>query len=95
VPAAEVDQYVSIVRRKNDSWYIGTITNNNKRSIDIGLGFLPAGKYTAQIYSDAPDSNVNADHLTKQMIVVDKRTVLKLELAAGGGNMIILKKLKK
>lgn len=94
VTAAEAGKYISIARRKNDSWYIGTITNNTARKIKINLRFLPAGKYTAEIYSDAPDANENADHITKQTIVVDKNTTLKPLLAAGGGNIIILNKFK-
>jgi alpha-glucosidase len=95
VVAAELDKYVSIARRKNDSWYLGTITNNNAREITIDLKFLTLGKYEAYIYSDATDANENANHLTKEKKIVDKNTTLKLTLVQGGGNMIILNKLKK
>src|SRR6266487_61598 len=92
VPAAEVGEYISIARRKNNSWYVGTITNSRAREITINLNFLPPGKYEAEIYSDASDANENANHLTKQKMVVNKTTGLKLVLAPGGGNVIILKK---
>ena len=95
VLAAEVGKYISIARRKNASWYIGTITDSSARKININLNFLPAAKYSAVIYSDAPDAGENANHLTKKTIAVDKNKVLKLELAEGGGNIIILNKLKK
>jgi alpha-glucosidase len=95
VIAAELDKYVSIARRKNDSWFVGTITNNDAREININFSFLPAGKYETEIYSDAADANENANHLTKEKKIVDKNTTLKLALAPGGGNMIILNKLKK
>lgn len=94
VPAAEIDQYVSIARRKDDTWFIGTITNNDARTVNISLSFLPAGKYTAEIYSDAADANENADHLIKEIKTVDNNTILKIVLAPGGGNVIILNKLK-
>jgi alpha-glucosidase len=92
---AEVGKYITVARRKNDSWYIGTITDNTAREIKINLGFLPAVKYSAVIYSDAADVNEDANHLTKQTIAADKNKILKLSLAAGGGNIIILNKLKK
>jgi alpha-glucosidase len=95
VVVAELDKYVSIARRKNDNWYVGTITNNDAREININFNFLPAGKYDAEIYSDAADANENANHLIKEKRTVDKNTILKLILAPGGGNMIILNKLKK
>ena len=95
VLAAELDSHVSIARRRNDIWYIGTITNGAARAMSISLSFLPAGKFEATIYSDAPDANENADHLTREKKRVDNKTVLNLMLAPGGGNIIILSKLKK
>ncbi|MEI9806375.1 MAG: glycoside hydrolase family 97 protein [Bacteroidota bacterium] len=95
VVAAEIDKYVAVARRKNDIWYIGTITDSVAREIAISLAFLPAGKYTAEIYSDAADAGENGNHLTKKIMIVDKSTVLKLVLAPGGGNMILLSKSKK
>jgi alpha-glucosidase len=95
VPAAEVGKYISIARRKNDSWYIGTITDSSARKININLNFLRAGKYVATIYSDAADTNENANHLTKQNLIVDKNKIIPISLAAGGGNIVILKKFKK
>jgi alpha-glucosidase len=92
---AEVGKYISIARRKNNNWYLGTITNNTAREIKVNLKFLPAGKYSAVIYSDADDAGENADHLAKQTMVVRKTDILKLKLASGGGNIIILNKLKK
>src|SRR5688572_1810244 len=94
VIAAELDQWVSVARRKNNSWYIRTITNNDPREVNIDLKFLPAGKYEAEIYADAADAHENANHLTKEKKIVDKNTRLKLTLAPGGGNMIILKSIK-
>jgi alpha-glucosidase len=95
VPAAAVDQYVCIARRKKDTWFIGTITNNNAREVSISLDFLPGGKYTAEVYSDAADANENANHLTKEIKTVDNNTTLRLVLAPGGGNIIILTRSKK
>jgi alpha-glucosidase len=92
---AEVGKFIAIARRKNDNWYVGTITDSSARKIKINFNFLPAGKYSAVIYSDAADVNENANHLTKQNITVDKNKILKLSLAAGGGNIIVLHKLKK
>ena len=91
---AELDKYVAIARRKNDSWFIGTVTNNDARDVELKLDFLPKGKYNAEICSDAPDANENANHLSKDIRTVDRNTMLKIKLAPGGGNIIILTKLK-
>jgi len=95
VVAAAVDQFVSIARREKEKWFIGTITNRDAREISLDFSFLPAGKYTAEIYSDAPDANENANHLVRQVKEIDKHSNLKLNLAQGGGNVIILNKSKK
>ncbi len=92
---AEVGKYISIARRKNDSWYIGTITDSSARKININLNFLPAAKYEGVMYSDAPDTNKNANVLTKTNIIVDKNKIIPISLAAGGGNIVILKKIIK
>ena len=92
VTGAKVDEYVSIARRKGNNWYIGTITNHNSHSVEINLKFLPAGKYTATVYGDAADVNVNANHLIKETKLVDNSMQLKIALSPGGGNLIILNK---
>ncbi len=92
VPAAAIDKYVSIARRKGDDWYIGTISNNQGRKLNIDLGFLPAGSYTAEIYSDAADVALHPDHLTKEKMNFNSSMSVKIKIAAGGGNIIILHK---
>lgn len=88
---AGIDAYISIARRKGNDWYIGSVSNHDKQEVDIDLGFLPGGKYTATIYSDADDVNIYPDHLKKEVREVDNKTKLKVNLAAGGGNVIIIK----
>jgi len=95
VADAKVGEYISIARRKDDVWYIGTVTNLKAREIKLKLDFLPAGNYSAEIYSDAPDNDENANHLIKKKTVVNKTTVSKLVLSSGGGNVIVLHKLMK
>lgn len=89
------DKFVSIARRKGNKWYIGTITNNAARKISLNCSFLQKGTYTAEIYNDAADANENANHLIKNIKIVNNNTILNLTLAPGGGNVILLSKLKK
>ncbi|RPI73930.1 MAG: glycoside hydrolase family 97 protein [Ignavibacteriales bacterium] len=92
---AEVEEYITIARkeRDKDSWFIGCITDENERTLNILLSFLDDGKkYKALIYSDDEDShwdkNPTAYKIYEQ--VVDKTTSLELKLAAGGGAAISL-----
>ncbi len=85
---AKLSNYVTIARRKGNEWYVGTITNNRARNISTSLSFLPAGSYTAEIYSDAADDDIDPNHLVKTTITVTNKTVLPSNLAAGGGQVM-------
>lgn len=86
----EIGEFITIVRkeRNTDKWFLGSITDENERLINISLNFLEAGKkYTANIYSDSDDShwdkNPTAYKIESKLVSsVDK---LILKLAPGGG----------
>jgi alpha-glucosidase len=91
----EVGDYVTIARkdRNSDDWYIGSVTDENARTLRVQLDFLDADRtYTAQIYRDGE----GADWKTNpHAITIEKRTVkrgdeLQLALAPGGGEAIRL-----
>jgi len=88
-----IGEFSTIVRkeRKTDNWFLGSITNENKRTIDISLNFLDEGKeYTVTIYSDAEDSHWDKNPTAYKIInkTVHSSDSLKLKLAAGGGTAI-------
>ena len=88
---AKVGEYIIVARRKNDTWYVGAITNHNSRKITLPLNFLNQGKYTAEIYSDAADSDKNPNHLKKEIREVNQKDAIELSLAINGGEVISLK----
>ncbi|GHT41164.1 alpha-glucosidase [Planctomycetales bacterium] len=92
VPNAEVEEYVTIARKKDNEWWAGTINNHEARNIKVPLDFLDEGDYTAEIYTDAPDVDTNPNHLVKQIKTVSKKDVLDLSLAANGGAAVHFKK---
>ncbi|WP_299289894.1 glycoside hydrolase family 97 protein [uncultured Mucilaginibacter sp.] len=89
---AKLSEYITIARRKGSDWYLGTINSNTPRNLNTPLSFLPKGNYTAEIYSDAPDANINPNHLVKVVQKVSNQTVLKTILTAGGGQVVRLRK---
>ncbi|MEJ7678203.1 MAG: glycoside hydrolase family 97 catalytic domain-containing protein [Segetibacter sp.] len=91
VPGAETGQWVSIARRKGRDWYIGIITNSKARAVTIPLDFLPAGKYHAEIYKEAPDAVDNPNKLIKEARDVTSSDKLVADLPAGGGQVMKLK----
>ena len=49
---ADLDKFISIARKKNDDWYLATLTNDS-RIVEFPLAFLsPDKKYNAYIYKD-------------------------------------------
>jgi alpha-glucosidase len=92
VPGAEVSKFITIARRKNNDWYVGTITNHEARQLSIPLNFLSGGNYTAEIYTDADDVNENPNHLDKQTRTVTNKDVIDLKIAGGGGEVMRITK---
>jgi hypothetical protein len=93
---AEPGDYITIARKakgKNE-WFVGGISDENKRTATVDFSFLPKGKtYEAIIYADAKD----ADYITnpqayeiKKMKVTSK-TKLKQAMATSGGFAISVK----
>lgn len=92
VVGAEPGQWVSIARRKGDTWYVGTITNHEGRSLVLPLQFLGEGHYRAEIYADAEDCGPHPNHLTQTQQLVNRAGSIAAHLAAGGGQVIVLRK---
>jgi hypothetical protein len=95
---AEPGDYVIIARKDKDSddWYIGAITDEEARDFVVKLDFLPADKYELTIYKDAPDADWEKNPMKYEIEkkTMNKKDVLKLKLAPGGGCAVILKPLK-
>ncbi len=85
-----IGEYVTIARRSGKDWFVGTITNNEGRSLKLPLDFLPAGQtFMAHLYTD--DTTVP----TKTQVRVTTRPVkagqtLDLRLLPKGGQAIWL-----
>ena len=89
----EIGEFITIARkeRNTDKWFLGSITDENERILEVSLNFLDEGKkYTATIYSDTEDSHWDKNPTaykieSKTVISSDKLT---LKLAPGGGTAI-------
>jgi alpha-glucosidase len=93
----EVGDYVTIARkgRTGDDWFLGSVTDEEARTLTVPLDFLDAGRtYTAEIYRDG----AGADYRTaaRHQIAIERRTVrrgdvLTLAMAPGGGEAVRFK----
>lgn len=94
-----IGKYITTVRkdRNSEDWYLGSITNENGRTLDAPLTFLePDIKYVAEIYADGDDAHwkTNPYGINIYKTIVDRNTILKLTLAPGGGQAIRIRKAK-
>lgn len=89
----EIGDYVTLVRKDRNSqdWYLGSVTDENARTLEVPLDFLDAGKrYEAQIYRDGDDAD-DTDHrfsFVRETRTVTRGDTLTLRLAQAGGAAI-------
>jgi len=93
---AEPGDYLTIARKaKNkDEWYIGTITDEQSRTAEIALSYLPPKRtYLATLYIDGPNAHWQNHPMVYQIqnFLVTDQTKLKIALANGGGAAISVK----
>ena len=89
----EVGDYATIVRKDRNSadWYLGSVTDENARTLQVPLDFLDAGRsYVAQIYrdGDGADWETNPFAFVRETRKVTRGDTLTLKLGAGGGAAI-------
>lgn len=99
VPNGEIGKYITIARKERggDSWFIGSITNEEARSLEVSLDFLDEGAtYRAIIYEDGPEADFerNPYEMTIRQIAVTKADTLHLRLARSGGAAVRIEKAK-
>jgi len=96
----KIGDYVTIVRKAKHSneWFLGSITDEHKRTFSIDLSFLEDNKiYRAEIYADAKNTdwktNPKAIKIYKKK--VNSKSKLSIKLASGGGVAIRFYQIKK
>lgn len=90
----EVGEFVTIARQERNSgnWFVGGITNEESRQLQIDFDFLKGGTYEAKIYKDAADAHYrdNPEALDIEVRQIQAGDSLTIDLAAGGGFAISL-----
>lgn len=84
----EVGEWLVLVRRAGDRFFLGASTDESARTIDQSLTFLrPGVRYRMTVYADAPDAhwdtNPTAYEISSSTVTCED--VLNLRLAPGGG----------
>ena len=94
---AEPGEYLAIARqgKKNGQWFVGGVTDDHQRTLDVPFSFLEAGKkYVAKVYADDIEAGAhyknNPQAYKIYEVEVTSDSVLPIEMAAGGGFAISL-----
>lgn len=86
IASGEMGKYIVSVRRKDNNWYVGGMTNWDEREVDLDFSFLPSNQnYTVTLFTDGINANKQAQDYNKQIKTVNKNSRMKLHLASGGG----------
>ena len=85
VLAGQVGELLVTARRKGTTWYLGGMSAKQPRDLALPLSFLGAGRYTARIWKDASDVQVDPNHLTTETASFTSADTLKVHLALDGG----------
>ena len=90
---ARIGDYVAVARRERggQTWFLGAITDEQGRTLDLPLSFLtPGRRYVAEIYADGPKAHWldNPLPVTITQRPVTSATRLRVVMAPGGGQAI-------
>lgn len=90
----EIGKYITTARKSGNEWFIGSITNNDARTLELNFDFLEGNKkYKARVYSDDEKVKTKTQVALKD-IVIKKGSKLKLNLKASGGAAIWISEIK-
>lgn len=81
----DIRQYIVTARRKGYIWYIGAMTNEAARTIEVPLSCRGQGAYNARVPQDGADVN----HLAASDVAVDSGK--SLTLVPSGGAVAVIK----
>lgn len=87
----EPGEYIAVVRRAKDRYFLGASTDETPRTLTIPLTFLRKGiVYNAVIYADGADANWKDTPTSYRIIHKKVRSgdVLKVKMASGGGQAV-------
>ncbi|OQW96523.1 MAG: alpha-glucosidase, partial [Verrucomicrobia bacterium A1] len=90
---AAIGDFVAVARRKGDRWFIGVITDENARELELPLSFLdPDREYEARIFADGEEADweKNPTPVDIRAQTVRRDDTLRAKLARSGGQAIIL-----
>jgi alpha-glucosidase len=86
VLAAEAGEYIVMAKRRGDKWFVGGITNDKERELDVTLDILPEGKELQMTsFVDGVNAGRMAMDYRQEKSTVNKNTKLHIKMVRNGG----------
>ena len=89
----QLGEYAVIARRKDNTWYLGGMTNWNERDVTIDFSFLKEGNYSVDLFKDGLNAGKDATDYKRETMTVSAADKLTVHLASGGGFAMRITKL--
>lgn len=80
-----IGDFVMVARKHQTTWFIGAMTDENARTLQLDLSFLEEGKWKMVIFEDGPNAKHWAEDYQSKTLEVTNETKLNISLAPGGG----------
>lgn len=84
----EIGKYVSVARQKDNTWYVGAMTNWDARNMQLDLSFLGEGNFKGEVFKDGINADRAARDYKKETIDIPANKQLPVSMAPGGGYVI-------
>lgn len=88
----KIGEYIVLARQKDGVWYVGGMTNWDKRDVTIDLSFLGEGNFEADIFKDGVNADRAARDYKHETVAVSSNKQLKLTMMPGGGFAVKISK---
>jgi alpha-glucosidase len=87
----KVGEYAAIARKKDNTWYVGAMSNWDAREITLDLSFLGDGIHEAEIFKDGINADKDATDYKREAVKISSKDKLTIEMKSGGGWAAIIK----
>ena len=87
----KVGEYIVSAKRKGDTWYIGALTDWERRTIELDLKALGITSGLVTMFVDGPNAHRKGVDYQKKTLPVPADGKLSVELAPGGGAAVIIR----
>ena len=81
-----------MARRNGDVWYVGGLTNWDKREVELDFSFLGKGTYKAEIFKDGINADLVSKDYKREVLNVTAGSKIRIDMASGGGFIIKINK---